>query len=900
MLVLLILSLHHLDLNSATILPWLGVLIMSNKLKNGFFYTSSLLSIIVFFVVGCNQTQENIVNIETTPDTNRFRLEVLATGVIDPTEMAIDAKGNAFVLERKGGINYYNAANKSFQKVRALKVNLGHEDGLLGIALDPKYALTHWVYILYTPDPHREQRISRFVFKNNQIDLQSEKVIISYPIVPERHQGGSLAFDGAGNLYISTGENTKPTDINGHAPIDERIGHEINDSQRSAGNTNDMRGKILRIHPNPDGSYSIPKGNLFEANMANTRPEIYVMGCRNPFRITIDKPTATLYWGDIGPDAGEDTEKGPKGYDEINRTQKAGNFGWPYFIANNKAYAKVDYTTGQVLEKYNSTQPVNASPNNTGLHQLPSAQPAWIWYPYNASTEFPIMGSGGRTAIAGGVYHYNAKNKEGFPSFYNNQLFVGDWMRNHIKSISQNKNGVIEKIYSFLPNQKFIRPIDMQFGNDGCLYVLEYGSNWFDNTDARLIKVSYLRSNMAPVAKLKASGSAGALPFKVSFSSAGSFDVDHDSLIYEWRFDNGNLIQSRVHNPSYVFTKPGTYVVSLTVTDTKGNIGSAQTKVLVGNTPPTVDIDLIDRGSFYWPGELINYTVSASDKEDGILANQQVVVKMLPFYNDATTPQPYGDKLIQESDCKSCHQADAKSVGPSFTQIANRYAGNNDEVITKLGNKIVQGGSGVWSSYVMSAHPQLGIEEAKEMVKHIFSYASANTKSNMEMQGNFAIPMGKLNPKMSYGLAVVAADKGFQRQPILKTEKIAFLRPPVLEAKNYDWCKDIINSGPYARMPFPTSGIAFYNLDLKNVGSLTLEYGYDFFTPHCFVECRLDAPNGKLIGRIEIQKKINDNNDMLLTMPITANSGNHKIYINYHPDLTIHSPLNLKSIYLNR
>ncbi len=876
---------------------------MNKKLRIPRFDIYSLLLFTpIFFVVACShKASETKVNMETTPDTNRFHIEILATGMIDPTEMAVDGQGNAFVLERKGGINYYNATEKTFERIGELKVNLGHEDGLLGIALDPNYAITHWVYMLYTPDPHREQRISRFVFRNNRLDLGSEKVIISYPIVPERHQGGSLAFDAVGNLYISTGENTKPTDINGHAPIDERPGHEINDSQRSAANTNDLRGKILRIHPNPDGSYSIPKGNLFAPNTPHTKPEIYVMGCRNPFRIAIDQPTNTLYWGDIGPDAGEDTEKGPKGYDEINRTQKAGNFGWPYFIANNKAYARVDYATGQVFEKFNAAQPVNNSPNNTGLQQLPAAQPAWVWYPYNASQEFPIMGSGGRTAIAGGVYHYNKKNKEGFPAFYNSQLFVADWMRNHVKSIAQHKDGVIAKIYSFLPHQKFIRPIDMQFGNDGCLYVLEYGSNWFDNTDARLIKIAYQRTNMKPIAKLKASGSAGAVPFKVSFSSAGTFDADHDSLVYEWRFDNGHYIQSRAKNPSFTFTKAGTYLISLTVTDVSGNVDKAQTEILVGNTPPSIDINLIGRGSFYWPNERIQYSISTSDKEDGVLSSPQVSVKMLPFYAGATTPQPYGEKLIQESDCKSCHQLIDKSVGPSFSKIAQRYGGNTDETITMLGHKIVQGGSGVWGSYAMSAHPQLGIEEAKEMVKHILSFASEHgAKSTMGLQGSFAIPAGKLNPKMSYGLAVVAADKGFMRQAILKTEKVALLRPAVLEAKNYDWCKDIINSGPYARMPFPTSGIAFYDLDLKNVSSLTLEYSYDFYTPHCYVECRLDAPDGKLIGKVEIQKKSKENEDMLLTMPLAASTGKHKVYITYHPDLTIHSPLNLKTIYLNK
>ena len=837
--------------------------------------------IIFSTVLSCsNKKSHNAIDIETTPDTNRFQIEVLAKGMVDPTEIAVDGKGNVFVLERKGSVNYFNATNKTFTKIGEIKVNLGHEDGLLGIALDPNFNITNWVYILYTPDPHREQRVSRFVFKNHRIDLSTEKVIISYPIIPERHQGGSLAFDGHGNLFISTGENTKPTDINGHAPIDERFGHEINDSQRSAGNTNDLRGKILRIHPNPDGSYSIPKDNLFAISSNGTKPEIYIMGCRNPFRICIDKPTSTLYWGDVGPDAGEDTEKGPRGYDEINRTQKAGNFGWPYFIANNKAYTKVDYATNQILDKFNPNSPTNNSPNNTGLKNLPSAQPAWIWYPYNASKEFPIMGSGGRTAIAGGIYHYNSKNKIGFPKYYDKQLFVGDWMRNHIKSISQKENGQVGNIYSFLPQHSFVRPIDMQFGNDGCLYVLEYGSNWFDNADAKLIKVSYRRGNIEPVAKIQANVRAGAVPLKSSFTSSGTFDADEDALIYEWRFDNGNIIQSRDKNPSFTFTKPGLYPVSLTVTDGKGNSSKATTEILVGNTPPDVNIEMLNTGSFYWPNDNIAYNIKATDKEDGTLENNQVSVKMKTFYTGSSTPQPYGDKLIRSSDCKSCHQENVKSVGPSFVQLSNRYGGSAEEVITALSQKVIHGGSGVWGSYVMSAHPQLGIEEAKEMVKHMLSLGSVDgAKSNLQMQGAVNIFPEKINPKISYGLVVSASDKGYKGQPILNTQKIAMLRPAILEAKNYDWCKDIINSGPYARMPFPTSAIAFFDLDLRNVNSLTLEYGYDFYTPNCIVECHLDAPNGKLIGKVEVQKKNKENEDMLITMPISTSFGKHKLYI---------------------
>ena len=87
--------------------------------------------------------------------------------------------------------------------------------------------------------------------------------------------------------------------------MDERPGRSPWDSQKSAANPNDLRGKIYRIHPEADGTYTIPKGNLFPPGTPGTRPEVYVMGNRNPFRISIDQKTGYLYWGEVGPDAVE-------------------------------------------------------------------------------------------------------------------------------------------------------------------------------------------------------------------------------------------------------------------------------------------------------------------------------------------------------------------------------------------------------------------------------------------------------------------------------------------------------------------------------------------------------------------------------------------------------------------
>ena len=125
-----------------------------------------------------------------------------------------------------------------------------------------------------------------------------------------------------------------------YGPMDNRPGFEQFDARRSSSNTNDLRGKVLRIKVDEQGNYTIPEGNLFPPGTPKTRPEIYTMGTRNSYRISVDKKTNYLYWGDVGPDAQEDNlaERGPRGYDEMNQAKKAGYFGWPLFIGNNYPY----------------------------------------------------------------------------------------------------------------------------------------------------------------------------------------------------------------------------------------------------------------------------------------------------------------------------------------------------------------------------------------------------------------------------------------------------------------------------------------------------------------------------------------------------------------------------------
>jgi cytochrome c len=357
-----------------------------------------------------------------------------------------------------------------------------------------------------------------------------------------------------GDLYISVGDNTNPYESDGFAPLDERPGRSPWDSQKSASNANDLRGKILRVHPEIDGTYTIPAGNLFPPGTPLTRPEIYVMGCRNPFRMAVDQATGWLYWGEVGPDAPADiATRGPKGYDEWNQARTAGNYGWPYFIANNKAYIDYDFDTGLSATAFNPAAPINDSPNNTGPTNLPPAQPAWLWYPYDNSVEFPeLNGSGGLTAMGGPVYQYstNAPAKTRLPPYFDQTLFVWEWSRGYLKEIKIDDDGSPLKINPFLPTFQFLRPIDLKIGPDGVLYLIEWGSNSSgSNTDAKIERIDYLGSRptlhatQAPH-QLQLAWPADAAGYVLEQSSNLSSAASWTQLTNEPTLQNGRLTLS--------------------------------------------------------------------------------------------------------------------------------------------------------------------------------------------------------------------------------------------------------------------------------------------------------------------------------------------------------------------
>lgn len=274
-----------------------------------------------------------------------------------------------FVLERAGRVTVItNLAAPNRTEFMSLfgRVTTGGEEGLLGIAFHPNYAVNRYFYLFYslttntTGIANRHQRVSRFETSPSDPNLglvNSELPLITQHDDFSNHNGGDLHFGADGYLYISLGDEGMQNDAG-------------NNSQRI---DKDFFSSILRIDvdklpgnldPNPHPAlmnatnYFIPADNPFvtatEFNGAaiNTnalRAEIWATGMRNPWRMHFDRVTDTLYVGDVGGG-------GTLAREEINVVVGGRNYGWAYHEGNTNgpkvAQAPLGFTSTRPITEY--------------------------------------------------------------------------------------------------------------------------------------------------------------------------------------------------------------------------------------------------------------------------------------------------------------------------------------------------------------------------------------------------------------------------------------------------------------------------------------------------------------------------------------------------------------------
>jgi len=915
---------------------------------------------LIFLMNSCNQEEEkemtssNQEEEKEKPEENRFTKVILAAENIDePMQLEILEDGRVLIVERKGKIKVFDPKTKELNIIADIPVSIGYysntgevlqptgEDGMQGVVLDPNFVKNHWIYLYYSPEGGDPRSIlTRYEWQGSTLDINSKKMLFEIPNQRESccHLGGGMLFDADGNLYLSTGDNT-PNDPIGYSPLDERSGRNRYDSQRTSSNTNDLRGKILRIHPEPDGTYSIPEGNLFPQGTPKTKPEIYTMGNRNPWRLSIDSKTGWLYWGEVGPSGTTDSiGLGPRSYDEFNQARKAGNFGWPYFSANNKPYWEFDYTTNKSGEKFDSAHPVNNSPNNTGLFNLPPAQPALIWYPQSQAVDFPLLGSGSNSAVGGPIYHLTdfENPKRPFPPYYEGKWFITDWTRGWIMAVSLDRNGEFKSMEQFLPEMELSGPIDMEFGPDGDLYILEYGrSPYKRNLEAQLIRIEYNAGNRKPIAEISADKKAGALPLNVKFSSTGTKDYDNDPLTYEWKITSIDKAPKTFSeaNPRMNFHEPGKYLVTLIVSDSNGLKDSTAIEINAGNDPPQVKFELDGANtSFFFPGKTIDYTVKVRDKEDGTLADQQIPSSKVgvsidyfsgdnDFQNinqslkntDALVPLPsiLANQVIRGSDCRSCHAVSEKLIGPSFNQVALRYK-DNIEAMNLLSEKIIKGGKGNWEAELaMPPHPEITEKQANATAEYILNLNKSGSLKSLPVKGTYItkIPEDEENETPSFFDVLFSerfifrasyTDNGTEVAPQQSSIDIVVLRNPIINTSEADIFEGIelnhaINTSRSTIIPkYPDSYIGLKNIDLTGIKSIQFSGSAVPGVRSKFggtIEIRVDSPTGTLIGETtNILLEGKEKESPLAKAVIEETNGVHDVYFIFTAKTTISKP----------
>ncbi|MEO3853970.1 PQQ-dependent sugar dehydrogenase [Acrocarpospora sp. B8E8] len=600
----------------------------------------------------------------------------LTKNVGEPIDLAVLPDRRVLHTARNGDIRLTDPATGVTTVINTIPVYANSEDGLQTIALDPEFATNQWVYVYYAPRtltaPYPEttptgsapnslpagqdetywnqwkgyNQLSRFKWTGSALDLATEQVIIKVETQRGQccHVAGDMDWDADGNLYLATGDNTPASapGASGYAPNNDAPGMNPGfDDRRGAGNSNDLRGKILRIKVQSDGTYTIPAGNLWPPGTEKTRPEVFVTGVRNPFRMDVDAQTGTVSWGDYGPDAGTASPtRGPLGYVEWNITPitKPMNSGWPYCTGDNFNYNNWDFATSQPREWFDcAAGPTNTSRYNTGLAQLPPATPADLYYGDN-NTHQPaewaglvdFEAAGGQGPMGGPIYHYDAANPSTskFPEYWDSKAFFGEFSQDYLAAFTvTHPDGPVTKLEHFLPNSALRTaaqpltdsPMDLEFGPDGSLYVLDYGDGFFRaNPDAGLYRIDYSPDNKTPQARITVDkASASAPPLTVQFDGSGSTDTEPGALTYEWDLDGDGDFDATGATTSHTYATQGQYTARLRVTDSGGRAGLTSIEITVGNTAPVVTVTTPPTGAFFDWGNAIPYQITVTDAEDG-------------------------------------------------------------------------------------------------------------------------------------------------------------------------------------------------------------------------------------------------------------------------------------------
>ena len=576
----------------------------------------------------------------TVPD--GFRDTVAISGLTDPTAVRFARDGRIFVGEKSGLIKVFDGLSDATPTVFAdLRTNVfnGWDRGLLGLALDPDFPTSPFVYVLYThdaeigapgprwgaagassdpcPDPPGintngcvvSGRLSRLRAAGD-VMTGGEQVLVEdwcqqYP----SHSVGSLAFGPDGALYASGGDGASftftdygqkgdppnpcgdpPAGVGGAQTIPSAEGGALRSQDlRTSADAVTLDGTIIRVDPATGAA--LANNPLYRHPDANGR-RVVAYGLRNPFRFAIRPGSDDLYIGDVGYRARE----------EINRVgdptdATAENFGWPCYEGGGRqpAYDAADLAMCENL--YAEPTAVNAP-----FHSYSHSEKVV------AGESCPTGGS----SITGLAFAPEAGSP--YPDEYDGALFFADYSRDCIWAMLKGADG--------LPDPSNIRTFVAQASNPVELQVSPSGELFYvDLSGGAIHRIGYAAANRPPLASAGASPTDGRAPLTVSFDGTSSSDPDGDALSYAWDLDgDGAFDDSSEARTTITYEREGTYWVRLQVIDAGGASDvSDAIAISVGNSSPVASIDAPPSSTTWSAGEVVEFTGSGTDAEDGAL-----------------------------------------------------------------------------------------------------------------------------------------------------------------------------------------------------------------------------------------------------------------------------------------
>ncbi len=427
-----------------------------------------------------------------------------------------------YFVQRTGGVKFYDGAAKKVSDVGHINVLGAGDNGLMGIALNPDFDKNKWIYLWYSPNQkigqNRILRLVRITVKpDNTLDMASEKKLIE--ILASKsdswHSGGPMQFDAYGDMWLTIGNNSPDLDTAACSAGNNVLSKTDSTTSGEWGpsNTANMRGGILRIHPDSsEKGYRIPSGNFGEywagefdkqgktalaaeyRNPVKVLPEIYVKGNRSNYSFGIHPVKRWLAWGEVNYSSSND---------EFNLVSHPVFAGYPYFHNNN-------IPTCNHGKDVNA--PSNDSPFNNGVSVLPPATPGMINNLVNVAISGPIY-----------VFDKSLDSPIKFPphlhlswftmSFQSNQAHIHtlDTVAVKVAKTQRVDNGILSAL-------KQRSAVEAKYGPDGALYVLNY-DGFYTTINPGITRIDYVGNCHVAVAARPVVAHAAAPDARVTASA---------------------------------------------------------------------------------------------------------------------------------------------------------------------------------------------------------------------------------------------------------------------------------------------------------------------------------------------------------------------------------------------